>query len=311
MQHTLTKAVELSGIGLHSGKSVSVRLLPAPADSGIVFKRVDLEEGKNLVPALYNHVVDTRLCTVIANAHGARVGTIEHLMAAFRGCGVDNVLVELDAGEVPAMDGSARDFVAAIDGAGLAAQDAPRRGIKLLKEIIVRDGDKMIRLSPSDVPVFCVRIDFAHRAIGMQDFSFMLVNGNFRHDVADCRTFGFMEDAERLRAAGLGLGASLENTVVVDDTGIMNPGGLRCQDEAARHKALDAVGDLGLAGGLLVARYEGCKPSHYLNNAVLHALFADSSAWAPVDLYDGADHQAPEGDHSPRDRSGELQVPVH
>ncbi len=274
----------MNGIGLHSGKLVTLRLCPAPADHGIIFKRVDLEEGRNLIPATYDRVVDTRLCTVIGNGHGANVGTIEHLMAAFHGCGVDNILVEIDAAEVPVMDGSSKPFVEAMDLTGFTVQQAPRRAIKILKEIIVRDGDKMVRLAPSDIPVYAGRIEFSHADIGVQEYSLKLVNGNFRHDVADCRTFGFYRDVENLRAAGLGLGGSLENAVVLDDDGIMNPDGLRCTDEFIRHKILDAVGDLALAGGPILGAYYGYKGGHALNNAVLHAVFADPTAWMPVDL---------------------------
>lgn len=285
MQHTLKDIVEMSGIGLHSGKTVNLRLRPAATDHGIVFKRIDMEEGKNIIPAKFDRVVDTRLCTLIANEHGARVGTIEHLMAALRGLGIDNALVEIDAGEVPVMDGSSKPFIDAIDVVGLQAQSTPRRAIKILKEVIVKDGDKMVRLSPSNVPLFAGRIEFSHADIGVQDFTLKLVNGNFRHDVSDCRTFGFLKEAEMLRAAGLGLGGSLENAIILDDNGVMNPEGLRCSDEFIRHKILDAVGDLYLAGGPILGAYEGFKAGHALNNAILHALFADPSNWAPVDMY--------------------------
>lgn len=285
MQHTLKNIVEMSGIGLHSGKTVSLRLVPAAPDHGIVFKRTDMEEGTNIVPAKFDRVVDTRMCTLISNEHGARIGTIEHLMAALRGVGIDNVLIELDAAEVPVMDGSSKPFIDAIDTVGIIAQSAPRRAIKILKEVIVRDGDKMVRLSPSNVPVFAGSIEFAHADIGTQDFTLKLVNGNFRHDVADCRTFGFLKEAEMLRAAGLALGGGLENAVVLDDNGVMNPEGLRCSDEFIRHKILDAVGDLYLAGGPILGAYEGFKAGHALNNAILHALFADPANYAMVDMY--------------------------
>ncbi len=285
MQKTLKNSIDVSGIGLHSGKTVNMRLVPATADHGIVFKRTDMVEGKNIIPAAYDRVVDTRLCTLIANKYGARVGTIEHLMAALRGCGIDNVLVEIDAAEVPVMDGSSKAFVEAIDATGAITQAAPRRAIKILKDIIVREGDKMVRLSPSNVPVFNGRIDFAHKDIGFQEYSLKLVNGNFRHDVSDCRTFGFVKEAEMLRAAGLGLGGSLDNAIILDDEGVMNPDGLRCSDEFIRHKILDAVGDLYLAGGQILGAYDGYKAGHALNNAILHALFADRTAWMPVDLH--------------------------
>ncbi len=285
MQQTLRTDIKLEGIGLHSGRVVSMVLRPAAIDAGIVFKRTDLPEGQNVIPALWDKVINTRLCTVIGNEHGASVGTIEHLMAALRGCGIDNVLVEIDAAEVPILDGSSKIFVEAIDAAGISAQSAPRRAIRILKEIVVRDGDKEVRLSPSIVPSFSGRIEFAHSHIGTQQYGLKLVNGNFRHDVADCRTFTFFKDVEQLRAAGLALGGSLDNAVVLDDNGILNEEGLRCQDEFIRHKILDAVGDLYLAGGPVLGAYEGVKAGHAINNAVLKALFADPDAWAPVDLY--------------------------
>lgn len=285
MQQTLQSAIEINGIGLHSGKTVRMRLVPAPADHGIVFVRTDLKSGRNVIPAKYDHVADTRLCTLIANEYSASVGTIEHLMAALRGCNIDNVIVEIDAGEVPVMDGSSKAFVEAIDEVGARTQSAPRRAIKILKTITVRDGDKIVTLSPSDVPVFSGRIEFAHSAIGTQEYSLKLVNGNFRHDVADCRTFGFVKEAEMLRAAGLGLGGSLDNAIILDDEGVMNEGGLRCSDEFIRHKILDAVGDLYLAGGSIIGAYDGFKAGHAMNNAILHALFADRTAWMPIDLF--------------------------
>ncbi len=289
MQQTLAQVIEISGIGLHSGRTVSMRLVPASAGHGIVFKRTDLEEGSNIIPAAYDRVVDTRLCTMIANEFGAKVGTIEHLMAAFRGCGVDNVLVELDAAEVPVMDGSSKAFVDAIDSTGLIEQSAPRRAIKILKTVMVQDGDKFVRLGPSNIPVYAGRIEFSHPDIGAQSYSLKLVNGNFRHDVADCRTFGFFKEAQMLRAAGLGLGGSLDNAIILDDDGVMNPDGLLCTDEFIRHKILDAVGDLALAGGVILGAYDGYKAGHALNNNILHALFADSSNWMDVDLYGDID----------------------
>ena len=284
MQHTLSSIIEISGVGLHSGKPVLMRLIPAPINHGVVFKRVDLNEGQNLISALFNNVVDTKLCTLIANEFGARVGTIEHLMAALYGCGVDNVLVEIDAAEVPIMDGSSKEFVQAIMTAGTKKQSAPRHAIKILEEIVVKDGDKMVRFSPSHVPVFSGRIDFDHKDIGVQDYTLRLVNGNFRHDVADCRTFGFAHEVEMLRKAGLGLGGSLDNAIVLDDEGVMNPEGLRCSDEFIRHKILDAVGDLYLAGCPILGQYYGHKAGHAMNNALLHALFANPSKWVMVDV---------------------------
>lgn len=289
MQQTLKSSVSLAGIGLHSGNRVEMRVSPAPEGHGVVFKRVDMPEGTNTIQAAYNKVVDTRLCTLIANEHGARVGTIEHLMAALRGCGIDNALIELNAAEVPVMDGSSKPFIEAFERVGLQKQDMPRKAIRILKEVTVRDGDKFVTLAPSSVPVYKMRIEFDHKDIGTQDYTLRLVNGNFRHDVADCRTFGFEKDVAALRAAGLAKGGSFDNAIILGDDGIMNPEGLRCTDEFVRHKTLDAVGDLYLAGGPILGEYRGYKAGHALNNAILHALFADSSKWEMVDLMEDID----------------------
>lgn len=285
MQHTISKPVMIEGVGLHSGALVRMRIAPAPADHGIIFVRTDLPEARNIIRARFDKVSDTRLCTVIQNVHGASVGTIEHLMAALRGCGIDNVRIDIDAPEVPIMDGSAKPFVDLFDQTGLVRQSAPRRAIKILKEVIVRDGDKMVRLAPSSIPVFTGKIDFGHSSIRTQEYTLKLLNGNFRHDVADCRTFGFLNEVKALQAVGLARGGSLDNAIVLDEEGILNPEGLRCTDEFARHKVLDAVGDLYLAGGPILGAYDGYKAGHALNNAILHAVFADSTAWMPVDLY--------------------------
>lgn len=283
MQHTLKTDITLRGTGLHSGASVTMTLKPAPAGHGIVFVRNDVTDRDNLIPALWDCVVDTRLCTVIGNKAGVTVGTIEHLMAAFRGCGVDNALVELDGSEVPVMDGSSSSFVALIDSAGLAAQDAPRRAIRVLKTVEVEEDGKTVRLSPADDSVFSGEIEFSHPAIGRQAREVKLLNGNFRHDLADARTFGFLHEVEAMRRHGLARGGSLDNAIVLDGDGIMNPGGLRFEDEFIRHKLLDAVGDLYLAGGPILGCYEGRKGGHALNNAILRKLFATEGAWAFAD----------------------------
>jgi UDP-3-O-[3-hydroxymyristoyl] N-acetylglucosamine deacetylase len=285
MQHTLNRSITITGIGLHSGREVTARLVPAPADHGVVFVRTDVTGKDAVIPARWDNVVDTRLCTVIGNKDGVGVGTIEHLMAALRGCGVDNVLVEIDAPEVPILDGSSVPFVVAIEEAGVKVLAAPRRAIRVLKEIVVREGDKEVRLSPSARPSFSGMIEYAHPDIGTQSYTLNMVNGNFKHDIADCRTFGLLSDVEALRAAGLALGGSLENAIVVDDNGIVNPEGLRCADEFIRHKILDAVGDLYLAGGPILGAYEGTRAGHMMNNKLLHALFADPAAWEKVDLF--------------------------
>ncbi len=285
MQHTLPSTIVINGIGLHSGAEVSMRLKPAAADSGIVFVRSDVTDRDNVVPARWDCVVDTRLCTVIGNVDGVTVGTIEHLMAALRGCEVDNVVIELDGPEVPVMDGSAALFVEAIDEIGLQVQEAPRRAIKILKEISIEEDGKIVRLVPCAGSRFGGRIDFDHPSIGKQDHEIKLLNGNFRHGLADARTFGFVHEVEALRANGLALGGSLENAIVLDDDKILNDDGLRYDDEFIRHKLLDAIGDLYLAGGPILGAYEADKPGHSMNNAILRKLFATKDAWVMVDVF--------------------------
>lgn len=285
MQQTLKSSVQCVGVGLHSGADVTMVINPAGADHGIVFVRTDVTNGDNRIPARWDHVVDTRMCTVVANKNGASVGTIEHLMAALRGCGVDNALIELNGPEIPVMDGSSAPFVALIDSVGTKAQESPRRAIRVLKEVEVRDGDKVVRLRPSNGAVFGGAIDFNHPSIGHQTYQTRLVNGNFRHDIADARTFGFVQEVEALRAAGLARGGSLDNAIVLNDAGVMNDGGLRFVDEFIRHKLLDAIGDLYLAGGPIIGEYDGFKAGHALNNQILHVLFSTPGAWVPVDLF--------------------------
>ncbi|MGQ0526488.1 MAG: UDP-3-O-acyl-N-acetylglucosamine deacetylase [Alphaproteobacteria bacterium] len=283
MQKTICQPIEFTGIGLHSGRDVRMVMHSAPADHGIVFIRTDLENGH--IPARWDMVTDTRLCTVISNAYGASVGTIEHVMAALRGCGVDNALIEIDAGEVPAMDGSAMPFVDLIDETGTEVQELPRRAIRILKEIRVEENGKSVSLRPAEGSIFSGEIDFDHPHIGRQRFRTQLLNGNFKSDLADSRTFGFLHDIEALKKAGLGLGGSLDNAVVLNNDSILNPDGLRHGDEFIRHKLLDAIGDLYLAGGRIIGAYDGFKGGHALNNALLRALFAQEDAFEMVDIY--------------------------
>lgn len=285
MQHTVLKAVTLSGVGLHSGAETTLRILPAEAYQGISFKRIDVADRDNMIPARWDMVVDTRLCSVIANKAGVSVGTIEHIMAALSACGVDNALIELDGPEVPIMDGSSEPFVAAILQTGLKTQTAPRRAIKILKEVTVREGDKFVTLKPGIGSKFSATIEFSHPAIGNQSYELEMLSDQFVMDVAGARTFGFVHEVNALRAQGLALGGSLANAVVLDQARILNPEGLRYDDEFARHKVLDAVGDIFLAGGPIIGLYEGFKPGHALNNLVLRELFADADAWSYMDLF--------------------------
>lgn len=285
-QQTLRKEVSINGIGLHSGKAIRMDLIPAPAGHGVVFVRTDFE-GEQEIPALWDRVVDTQLCTVIANADGASVGTIEHVMSALRGCGIDNVRIEINGAEVPIMDGSAMPFVEIIERVGVQEQAAPRRAIRVLREVSVAYEGKRVSLKPAQGSVFAGEIEFSHADIGNQKFETKLVNGNFKHDIAQARTFGFLHEVEYMRSVGLALGGSMDNAIVLGADKVLNPEGLRFEDEFIRHKLLDAIGDLYLAGAPIMGQYDGVKAGHAINNEILHALFASDANWEWVTL--GAD----------------------
>lgn len=278
-QHTLRARTTIKGVGLHTGKTIRMDLIPAEAGEGIVFVRTDIRQGDNVIPALWNKVVDTQLCTVIGNENGASVGTIEHLMSALRGCGIDNLRIEIDGPEVPILDGSAMLFVERIEQVGKQEQDAPRRAIRVLKEVSVELDGKRVSLKPDEGSLFEGEINFDHDDIGHQAFSTRLINGNFKHDIAEARTFGFLHEVEYMRSQGLALGGSLENAIVLSPEAVMNPEGLRFSNEFIRHKLLDAIGDLYLAGGVILGAYDGVKAGHMMNNKILHALFADEANW--------------------------------
>lgn len=289
MQHTLKTSIAASGTGLHSGKAINMVMKPGAVDSGIVFVRSDIQGGDNCIPALWDRVNDTKLCTVITNEAGLSIGTVEHIMAALRGCRIDNAIIELDGPELPAMDGSAMPFVALIEKAGIAPQNATRRAIRVLQEITVEQDGKRVSLIPADEFSFAGEIDFDHPGIGRQRFAMKLLNGNFKHDLANSRTFGFLHEVEYLRKNGLGLGGSMENAIVLDRETVMNPDGLRHDDEFIRHKLLDAVGDLYLAGFPILGAYEGIRAGHAMNNALLRKLFANPDAYEIIDLQDAAE----------------------
>ena len=252
-------------------------LRPAAAGSGIRFVRTDLPGGVE-IPAAWDSVVDTRLCTVLG-AQGATVGTVEHLMAALVAYGVDNAVIDIDGPEIPIMDGSASAFAFMLDCAGVVAQGRPRRVLRVLKEVSVAEGGKRATLSPAEGRVFALGIEFPSAAIGHQRREFDLDRGAFRTEIAWARTFGFLHEVEALRAAGLARGGSLDNAIVIDGDRVLNEGGLRYRDEFVRHKLLDSIGDLGLAGGAIIGRFEGVRTGHALNNLVLRRLFADRDAW--------------------------------
>jgi UDP-3-O-[3-hydroxymyristoyl] N-acetylglucosamine deacetylase len=282
-QRTLGSAIGCVGIGLHGGRRVSLSLIPAPAGTGIVFHRTDLGID---IAARFDNVVDTRLCTVIGNPDepAARVGTIEHLMAALAATGITNVRVTVDAPELPILDGSAANFVFLIDCAGIVEQDAPAPTIEVLRTVRVEHGEGFCELRPAPLAGLdmSVSIAFDAPAIGRQALSMGLDGDSFRAEIARARTFTLAGEVTQLRAAGLALGGSLDNAVVVDGDRVLNPGGLRMADEFVRHKLLDAVGDLALAGAAIRGRFVAHRGGHALNNALLRALFADAANWRPV-----------------------------
>ncbi len=286
MQNTLAESITLRGIGLHSGKTITLVLYPASENTGIVFVRSDVKSKDNTIPARWDRVVDTQLCTVIGNAEGVSVGTIEHLMSALRGLEIDNVRIVLDGPEVPVMDGSAMPFVTLIEEAGIVKQTAPRRLIRVLKKICVEQEGKKVTLAPAGSSIFGGEIAFSHPQIGRQVFEIELSGGVYKEMVADSRTFGFLQEVEWMRSKGLALGGSLDNAVVLNETTVINPEGLRHADEFVRHKILDAIGDLYLAGVQILGAYHGFKGGHAMNNGLLHALFSDESAYEIVELYD-------------------------
>jgi len=282
-QTTLRAQATVTGVGVHSGSPVSLTIGPASIDAGFVFVR-SLDGRDREVRATADSVVATEFATVLGDRERPLVSTAEHVLAALRGMGVDNATIEIDGPEVPIMDGSAAAFVAAIDQAGIVAQSAPRRFIQVLKTIKVAMGQSFGELRPYASGFRAeIEIDFANPVIGRQSYGLDLSPEGFRRELSRARTFGLMNDVARLWSAGFALGASFENTVVFDDERLVNPEGLRYADECVRHKMLDAIGDLALAGKPLLGAYRSFRGGHKLNHAVLSALLADRSAWRLVD----------------------------
>jgi len=294
-QRTLKSSINCTGVGLHSGNKISMTFKPAPVDTGVVFRRTDIQGKGAVIPARFDHVVDTRLCSVLGNKDGVTVGTVEHVMAALAGCGIDNVEIELNGPEVPIMDGSSEPFVFLIECAGIVEQDAPRRVIRVLKRVEVAYGSGHVAISPADTQIIDFEIDFDSQVVNRQEMSLKVVNGAFRKELAKARTFGFLHEVEALWEAGLAKGGSLDNAIVVGHDGVMNEDGLRFDDEFVRHKALDAIGDLYLAGAPVIGRFEGVCSGHAANNKLLRALLADESAWEWDVLRGEAVHDAVDG----------------
>lgn len=280
-QQTINCPVVCAGVGVHSGERARIVMKPAAAGTGIRFRRSDITDRDNEVCARGDHVNEVQLGTTLCNGEGVSVATVEHLLAACAGVGVDNLLIEIDGPEVPIMDGSSAVYCELMLSAGLRRQGALRRRIRILDTVEVGDGVKSARLSPSgdDYLSIHAKIEFESRAIGTQQMSLRLLPGMFARDIAFARTFGFAQDVEKLKSMGLARGGSLENAVVLDGDEIMNPEGLRSSDEFIRHKILDAVGDLMLAGAPIAGVYEARQPGHALNNQLVRALLAQPEAW--------------------------------
>lgn len=283
MQTTVQNAITFSGVGLHSGAPVTMVIRPATSGFGIQFSRVDLHPTDARVLAIWNAVNQWPLCTRIENANGVSVSTIEHVMAALVGCGVHNALIELDGPEAPILDGSSIEYVRALLAAGLRSLDAPVVAIEVLKPVEARRGEAFARLVPGEGLQIDFRIDFEDKAIGTQFKRMNMSNGSFVRELSDSRTFCRKSDVEAMRAQGLALGGTMENAVVVDGDAVLSPGGLRHSDEAVRHKMLDALGDLALAGAPIIGHYVGHRAGHALTNDLLRALFADPTIYRLIE----------------------------
>jgi UDP-3-O-[3-hydroxymyristoyl] N-acetylglucosamine deacetylase len=280
-QRTLKNSIRCTGIGLHSGNKVYMSLRPAAENTGIIFHRTDLNGA--LVPAKVDNISDTRLCSTISNEDGAKVSTVEHLLAAFAGLGVDNAYVDLDGPEVPIMDGSAAPFVFLIQCAGVVEQKLPKKWIRIKKKVTVTEGDKEASFEPLDHFRVSFLIDFDHPLISKQGVDMDVSETTFVKDVSRARTFGFLKDMEMLRSNGLAKGGSLDNAIVIGDFRILNEGGLRYEQEFVRHKIIDAIGDLYLLGHPVQGHFKGVRSGHALNNALLRSLLAQKDAWEFVE----------------------------
>ncbi|SEN82503.1 UDP-3-O-[3-hydroxymyristoyl] N-acetylglucosamine deacetylase [Paracoccus alcaliphilus] len=292
MQATLKSRCVFTGVGLHSGAPARLEIHPAPAGFGIMFRRTDLNPSVD-IPARWDRVTPSKLCTLMDNGQGVTLSTVEHIMAALAGTGIHNALVSVDGPEVPILDGSAAPFVRGILRAGIQIQAQPLRAIRVLRPVEVREGEAFARLTPADHLEIDFEIDFTDAAIGHQEKVLDMANGAFLRELADSRTFCRQADVDAMRKNGLALGGTYMNAVVVDGARVLTPGGLRHADEAVRHKMLDAMGDLALAGAPLLARYTGHRAGHAMTNRLLRALFADPTAWEWVTCSDEMESRLP------------------
>lgn len=285
-QKTIHSKVSCTSVGLHSGEKVNMTLHPAPADSGIIFRRIDLKAGEsgkeNEIAAKFENVTTTNLGTTISNQYGAKVLTVEHLMAAIWGSGIDNLIIELDGAEIPIMDGSSKPFIFLIECAGLEVQDQPRKVIEILKTIRVEDGDKFVEVSPARTFSLDLEIEFKNEKIGRQKFSFNHDLNSFKNDISSARTFCLKEEIEQMHKMNLAKGGNLNNAIVVDGANVVNEGAMRFENEFVRHKILDFVGDIYLAGYYMSGHFNASKTGHGLNNKILRQIFSDSENYRIV-----------------------------
>jgi len=277
LQRTLKKEIICASIGLHTGRKVNMKIKPAPADTGVLFFRTDLPDSRP-IPADFKMVCDTTLATSLGY-DGVSVSTVEHILSAFSGMGVDNALIELDSFEVPIMDGSSQPFVEMLKGVGTRTQGKFKKMLVIKKPVSVKNEEGRAMLVPSDEFKITYDIDFAHKAIGRQSYSFVFSDKNYQDDICRARTFGFLKEVEFLQARGLGLGGSLDNVIILDDKKIVNKGGLRMSDEFVKHKILDAIGDLFLLGMPIIGHFVAYKSGHRLNNLLLRELMIQENSW--------------------------------
>ncbi|SSY70575.1 UDP-3-O-acyl-N-acetylglucosamine deacetylase [Alysiella crassa] len=291
-QRTLAKTITATGVGLHSGERVSLTINPAPVHYGIAFRRTDLAGAQGEVIKLHPNLInDTRLSSTIVTEHGTRVGTIEHIMSALAAYGVDNALIELNAPEIPIMDGSSLPFIFLLQDAGIIEQNAPKKFIRILKTVEVQEAGKWVKFEPYDGFKVALTIEFDHPVFNQSPprFEIDFAGQSYIEEIARARTFGFMQEVEFMRKNGLGLGGNLSNAIVIDETDVLNPDGLRYPDEFVRHKILDAIGDLYIVGHPIIGAFEGYKSGHAINNALLRAILADESSFEWVEFGENED----------------------
>ncbi|MCS4534683.1 UDP-3-O-acyl-N-acetylglucosamine deacetylase [Neisseria montereyensis] len=287
LQRTLAKSIHVTGVGLHSGERVALTLHPAAENSGVSFRRTDLTgEQSEVIPLTPYLINDTRLSSTIVTENGVRVGTIEHIMSALAAYGVDNVLIELNAPEIPIMDGSSLPFIYLLQDAGIVDQKAQKRFLKVLKTIEIKEPGKWVRFTPYNGFKVTLTIEFDHPVFNRSNPTFEIdfAGKSYVDEIARARTFGFMQEVELMRSHNLGLGGNLSNAIVIDDTDVLNPEGLRYPDEFVRHKILDAIGDLYILGHPIIGAFEGYKSGHAINNALLRAILADETAYEWVEF---------------------------